>query len=50
MKFLTLVQKLSNKINCYDKKYQISYSKNNVTNPFLKRTIPKTIVWIDNTK
>jgi len=50
MKFLTVVKKLSDTINCYDKKYKISYSKNNMTNPFLTRKIPRTIIWIDNTK
>ena len=51
MKFLTIVKKLSDTINCYDNKYKISYSKNNMTNPFSKRKTSKTtIIWIDNTK
>ena len=50
MEFLTVIKKLSNTINCYDKKYKISYSKNNMTNPFLKRKNNITMVWIDNSK
>lgn len=50
MKFLSVVKKLSKTINCYDKKYKISYSKNNMTNPFLKRKDSVTMVWIDTNK
>ena len=50
MKFLSLVKKISDTINCYDKEYKISYSKDNVTNPFSKRKVPRTIIWINNSK
>jgi len=48
MKFLTIVKKLSDTINCYDKNYKPFYPTKNATNPFLKKKDSITMVWIDS--
>ena len=50
MQFLSLLKSISKDIKYYDQNFKMPYSKNNMTNPFMKKKSYTTMIWIDKTK